>query len=103
MKDTLLFMLPIGKITYTALELVEEIAIQKDNFTKRFNYEPKYINIPDDINDFLFENLTIKNGIVDIEKNYKYDPTTILGMEIISRFKEPEYIKDNEAICMEVK
>lgn len=98
--DTLRFVLKTSedKIGFNANEILEQILQQRENFIKRFNIEPKYISIEDNMNNFLFEQI-IKN--IDIEKHYKYSPNKIYGMEIISRFeKDSLYMKDNEAICI---
>ena len=54
--DTLRFVLKTSKdkIGFNANEILEQILQQRENFIKRFNIEPKYISIEDDINNFLF-------------------------------------------------
>ena len=95
-KDTLLFFLPEREKNWKEQEILEEIYNQKINFIKRFNYEPEYINILDDIDVFLASKQY--DNVVKDETSFE----TIFGMKIEVRFKDNvEYVKDNEAICIE--
>ena len=95
-KDTLLFFLPEREKNWEEQEILGEIYNQKINFIKRFNYEPEYINILDDIDVFLASKQY--DNVVKDETSFK----TIFGMKIEVRFKDNvEYVRDNEAICIE--
>ena len=95
-KDTLLFFLPEREKNWEEQEILGEIYNQKINFIKRFNYEPEYINILDDIDVFLASKQY--DNVVKVETSFK----TIFGMKTEVRFKDNvEYVKDNEAICIE--
>lgn len=94
MKDTLHFVLG-NKEKYTLKEIMKDILNQKHNFIKKYNYEPKYI----DINRELFWYISRQ-----LFKKYKEITETIYGMEVITRDNEiVSAITNNEAICMEVK
>lgn len=99
MIDTLYFVLKSDreKFAFKSNEILEQIYEQKCNFIKKFGYEPKYINIPDDLNNYLYEQLI--DNVVNVEKHYDYSPKTVDGMIIKSRFDNLG-LKDNEAICI---
>ena len=99
MIDTLYFILKRDreKFAFKSNEILEQIYEQKCNFIKKFGYEPKYINIPDDLNNYLYEQLI--DNVVNVEKHYDYSPKTVYGMIIKSRFDNLG-LKDNETICI---
>lgn len=85
-RETLIFELPSNeyKFSFTINEILEEIKYQKNEFEEKNNFEPKYISIKDDLNNFLFGKLI--DDVINIEKYENYNPKTIFGMKIISRF-----------------
>ena len=99
MIDTLYFVLKSDreKFAFKSNEILEQIYEQKCNFIKKFGYEPKYINIPDDLNNYLYEQLI--DNVVNVEKNYDYSPKTVYGMILKSRFKD-SILNDNEFLCI---
>lgn len=82
------------KYSFNANEILEQIQNQRANFIKEHNYKPEYISIPDDINNFLFEQLILKKGVIDIDQHEDYSPKTIYGMIVESYFIKNNILGD---------
>ena len=95
--DTIYFVLKSDeeKFTFKSNEILEQIMEQKHNFIRKFGYEPIFINIKNDLVDYLFKNINIK---VINAKNIEY-PKIVYGMKIKLRYDDLG-LYNNEIICI---
>ena len=86
-QKTLLFVLKSDedKISFTANEILQQILYEREHFIKIHNIVPEYIEMSDDLCNYLYTQL-IENNVIDIDKHEDYNPKTIYGMKIETYF-----------------
>jgi len=90
--DTLHYIFPEEAHSFDIHQIMENILNQKNNFIKRFSYEPNNISLPRNLVNYLENN---RNVFLKIPYSKTFDMNIIIRSDDVV-----EYIKDNEVVCI---